>query len=201
TDTGVGGLLELTNVNFMNRLRQGAIRIRASQRQQLVRFEFLDPRFFKYSKRQFAPLAFSVQYLRDSTITRFFRSTIDQGTNGIVQRLDAEGNPIDQFGNPAGEPTIDRFTFGVETQKIISPKRHTILFARYNYEDVRLRNIESLLIEPILQPDQVVRLSGPGVSFVYDTRERCERRSAGIVYSEEERVRGGEVCRYNQTDA
>jgi len=30
-------LLELTNVNFMNKLRQGAIRVRASQRQELVR--------------------------------------------------------------------------------------------------------------------------------------------------------------------
>jgi outer membrane protein insertion porin family len=201
TDTGALGLLELTNVNFMNKLRQGAIRIRASQRQQLVRFEFLDPRYFKYGKRQFGPLAFSAQFLRDSSITRFFRSTIDKGTNGIVQRLDAEGNPIDQFGNPAGEPTIDRITFGVETQKILSRKRHSILFARYNYEDVRLRNIESLLIQPVLQPDQVVRLSGPGVSFVYDTRERCERRLAGSISSEDERIRGGEVCRYNQTDA
>ncbi len=91
TDTGVLGLLELTNVNFMNRLRQAAIRIRASQRQQLIRVEFLDPRFFQYGKRQFAPLAISAQYLRDSTITRFFRSTIDRGTFGIVQRLDADG--------------------------------------------------------------------------------------------------------------
>jgi len=83
TDTGVLGLLELTNVNFMNKLRQGAIRVRASQRQQLVRFEFLDPRFTRYGTRQFAPLAISVQYLRDSTITRFFRSTIDRGTFGV----------------------------------------------------------------------------------------------------------------------
>ena len=94
------GLLELTNVNFMNKLRQAAMRIRASQRQQLIRFEFLDPRFFHYGKRQFAPLAFSAQYLRDSTITRFFRSTIDRGTFGIVQRLDEKGNPIDEFGSP-----------------------------------------------------------------------------------------------------
>jgi len=201
TDLGVLGIFELTNVNFMNKLRQAAMRIRASQRQQLVRFELLDPRFFQYGRRQFAPLAISVQYLRDSSITRFFRSTIDQGTNGIVQRLDEKGNPIDQFGNPAGEPTVNRFTFGVETQRVMSQKSHSILFLRYNYEDVRLRNIESLLIEPILRPDQVVRLSGPGVSFVFDTRERCERRLPGSIVGEEETIRGGEVCRYNQTDA
>src|SRR4030095_6533330 len=80
-------------------------------------------------------------------------------------------------------------------------KLHSLLFLLYNYEDVRLRNIESLLIEPILRPDQVVRLSGPGVSFVVDTRQRCERRLPGSILGEEETVRGGEVCRYNQTDA
>lgn len=201
TDLGPLGIFELTNVNFMNKLRTAAMRIRASQRQQLVRFELLDPRFVQYGKRQFAPLGISLQYLRDSSITRFFRSTIDKGTDGIVQRLDADGNPIDQFGNPAGEPTVNRFTFGIETQRVLSTKSHSIIFFRYNYEDVRLRNIESLILQPILQPDQVVRLSGPGVSFVYDTRQRCERRLPGSIAGEEETIRGGEVCRYNQTDA
>ncbi|MEK6335498.1 MAG: POTRA domain-containing protein [Acidobacteriota bacterium] len=201
TDSGALGLLELTNVNFMNKLRQGAIRIRASQRQQLIRFEFLDPRFARYGEKRFAPLAISAQYLRDSTITRFFRSTIDRGTGGVVQRLDAEGKPIDQFGNRTGEPTIDRLTFGIETQRVLSQKLHSIVFLRYNYEDVRLRKIESLLIQPILQPDQVVRLSGFGASFVVDTRERCERRLPGSVAGEEETIRSGEVCRFNQTDS
>ena len=201
SDTGALGLLELTNVNFMNRLRQGAIRLRASQRQQLVRFEFLDPRFTRYGTRQFAPLALSVQYLRDSTITRFFRSTIDRGTFGVVQRLDAKGNPIDVLGNRVGEPTINRFTFSVETQRVLSQKNHSIVFFRYNYEDVRLRNIESLLIKDILVPDQVVRLSRFGVSFVYDTRERCERRVPGSSGEEETIARNGEACRYNQVDA
>jgi hypothetical protein len=49
--------------------------------------------FARYRKDQFAPLGVSLQYLRDSTITRFFRSTIDKGTFGIVQRLDENGNP------------------------------------------------------------------------------------------------------------
>jgi outer membrane protein insertion porin family len=201
SDTGVLGLLELTNVNFMNKLRQGAIRIRASQRQQLVRFEFLDPRYLHYGKRQFAPLAISLQYLRDSTITRFFRSTIDRGTFGIVQRVDAEGKPTDVFGFRVGEPTIDRFTFAIETQRVLSRKSHSLLFLRYNYEDVRLRNIESLVVQPILLLDQVVRLSGPGASFIVDTRQRCERRLPGGIAGEEETIRGAEVCRYNQTDA
>jgi outer membrane protein insertion porin family len=201
TDTGALGLLELTNVNFMNKLRQGAIRIRASQRQELVRFEFLDPRFAKYGKKQFAPLALSAQYLRDSTITRFFRSTIDRGTFGIVQRLDAKGNPIDVLGNRVGEPTIDRLTFGIETQRVISQKNHSLIFFRYNYEDVRLRNIESLLIQDILEPDRIVRLSRFGTSFVYDTRQRCERRLPGSAVEEEVISKSGEVCRYNQLDA
>jgi len=201
TDTGVLGLLELTNVNFMNKLRQGAIRIRASQRQQLIRFEFLDPRFFQYQKRQFAPLAFSAQYLVDSTITRFFRSTIDRGTFGIVQRLDNKGNPIDDFGIRVSQPTINRLTLRVETQRVLSPKSHAIVFFNYNYEDVRLRKLDSLLIKDILRQDAVVRLSRFGSSFVYDTRERCERRLPGTVPGEDETIRGGEVCRYNQVDA
>jgi outer membrane protein insertion porin family len=201
SDTGPLGLLELTNVNFRNRLEQAALRLRLSRRQQLGRLEFLDPRFFRYRKRDYAPLALSAQYLRDSSLLRFFRSTIDQGTNGIVQRLDENGNPVDRFGLPAGEPTVNRFTLTAETQRVLSRKLHSILFARYNYEDVRLRNIESLLIEPILRPDQVVRLSGPGVSFVIDTRQRCERKLVGTIYGEDETIRGGEVCRYNQTDA
>jgi outer membrane protein insertion porin family len=201
TDLGPLGLLELTNVNFRNRLQQAALRLRMSPRQQLVRLEFLDPRFFRYRKRDYAPLGISFQYLRDSTLTRFFRSTIDQGTNGIVQRLDEDGNPVDQFGNSVGEPTINRFIVSIETQRVMSKRLHSVLFARYNYEDVRLKNIQSLLIEPVLRPDQVVRLSGPGVSFVIDTRERCERRLAGTIYNEDEHIRGGEVCRYNQTDA
>ena len=201
SDTGVLGLLELTNVNFMNKLRQGAIRIRASQRQQLIRFEFLDPRFARYGKKQFAPLAISAQYLRDSTITRFFRSTIDRGTFGVVQRLDEKGNPIDVLGNRVGQPTIDRLTLSIETQRVLSQKLHSIVFFRYNYEDVRLRNIESLLIQDILRQDAVVRLSRFGASFVYDTRERCERRLAGSAKAEDETIRLGEVCRYNQLDA
>jgi outer membrane protein insertion porin family len=201
TDSGALGLLELTNVNFMNKLRQGAIRIRASQRQQLIRFEFLDPRFARYGKKQFAPLAISAQYLRDSTITRFFRSTIDRGTFGVVQRLDEKGNPIDVLGNRVGQPTIDRITLSVETQRVLSQKSHSIVFFRYNYEDVRLRNLDSLLIQDILLQDAVVRLSRFGSSFVYDTRERCERRLAGTFASEEETIRSGEVCRYNQFDA
>src|SRR2546423_1756558 len=201
SDTGALGLLDLSNVDFMNKLRTAALRIRASQRQQLVRVEFLDPRFFHYSKRQFAPLGISAQYLRDSTITRIFRSTIDRGTFGVVQRFDEKGNPIDQFGNRVGQPTIDRLTLGIETQRVLSQKSHSIIFFRYNYEDVRLRNIESLLVKDILRQDEVVRLSRFGTSFVYDTRERCERRLPGTVYGEDETVRGGEVCRYNQLDA
>jgi outer membrane protein insertion porin family len=201
TEFGALGLLNLSNVNFMNKLRQGAIRIRASQRQQLVRFEFLDPRFARYGKKQFAPLALSAQYLRDSTITRFFRSTIDRGTFGVVQRLDEEGKPIDVLGNRVGQPTIDRITFSAETQYVLSQKSHSVVFLRYNYEDVRLRNIESLLIKDILRQDAVVRLSRFGSSFVYDTRERCELRLAGAAVGEEETIRSGEVCRYNQFDA
>src|SRR6185295_5247299 len=53
TDAGALGLFEISNVNLMNRLRQGAMRLRASRRQQLVRLEYFDPRFARYNKIQF----------------------------------------------------------------------------------------------------------------------------------------------------
>ncbi|HYN24633.1 MAG TPA: POTRA domain-containing protein, partial [Pyrinomonadaceae bacterium] len=203
TDTGPLGLLEFSNVNLMNKLRHGAMRLRGSARQQLLRFEYVDPRFARYGERQFAPLALTVEYQRDSTVTRFFRSTIDRGTFGIVQRLDEDGNPIDEFEERVNEPTINRFTVALETQRVLDQKTHTIVFARYSYEDVRLFNLQSLLIKPILQPDRAIRLSRFGASFVRDTRERCERGLIGTVRTADGSEPGapGEICRYNQVDA
>jgi len=203
TDTGPLGLLEFSNVNLMNKLRHGAMRLRASRRQQLLRLEFVDPRFARYGERQFAPLALTVEYQRDSTVTRFFRSTIDRGTFGIVQRLDENGNPVDEFGGRVDEPTINRFTVTLETQRVLDRRTHTIVFVRYSYEDVRLFNLQSLLIKPILQPDRAIRLSRFGASFVRDTRERCERGLIGTVRGAEGSEPGarGEICRYNQVDA
>jgi outer membrane protein insertion porin family len=174
TDNGPLGFIELRNSNLFGQLRQGAVRLRASRNQQLLRFEYFDPRFRRYGAtetHQFMPLALSLQYQRDSTVTRFFRSTIDRGNFGIVQRLDKEGKPIDEFGERTGEPTINRFTFNAETQRSISRDTRSILFLRYNYEDVRLFNISSLLIAPILRPDRAIRLSRLGATFVRDTRD------------------------------
>ncbi len=203
TDTGALGLLEISNVNLQNKLRHGAMRLRASRQQQRLRLEYLDPRFARYGERQFAPLGLSLEYSRDSTVTRFFRSAIDRGTMGIVQRLDVDGNPLDQFGLRVKEPTINRFTATIETNRVINPKTRSILFARYSYEDVRLFNLQSLLVRPILETDRAVRLSRFGVSFVRDTRQRCERGLLGAVSTRDEAEKGapGEICRYNQLDA
>jgi outer membrane protein insertion porin family len=202
TDTGPLGLFELSNVNFMTKLRQSAIRLRGSSQQQRVRLEYLDPRFKRYGKNRFAPLGLSLEYQRDSTVTRFFRSAIDRGTMGIVQRLDDKGHALDDFGMRVKEPTINRFIATIETQRVLNPKTHSALFARYSYEDVRLFNLQSLLIKPVLQPDRAVRLSRLGASYVRDTRERCERGLLGTVRNpDEETGAPGEICRYNQLDA
>ena len=202
TDAGALGLFEISNVNLMNRLRQGAMRLRASRLQQRVRLEYLDPRFARYNKYDFAPLAASVEYQRDSTITRFFRSAIDRGTMGIVQRLDENGNPIDIFGNQVHEPTINRFTATLETQRVLDRRTRTIIFGRYSYDDVRLFNLESLVVRPILEPDKKVRLSRFGASLVRDTRERCEPGLLARSIGDDDVAGGaGEVCRYNQVDA
>lgn len=197
TDNGPLGTIDLRNVNLFGKLQQGAIRVRASQRQQLFRLEFIDPRFRPYGDKQFSPLTFSLQYLRDASVTRFFRTTIDKGTFGIVQRLDADGNPIDQFGQPAGTPTINRLTFSLETQRTLQRSSNTILFLRYSYEDVRLLHLDSLLIQPILEPDKVVRLSRFGGTLVRDTRRNCSELSTRIGSN----GRDPDPCPYSASDA
>lgn len=202
TDTGPLGLLEISNVNLMNKLRQGAMRLRVSSQQQRLRFEYLDPRFKRYGKNRFAPLGLSLEYQRDSTVTRFFRSAIDRGTMGIVQRLDDQGHALDDNLGRVNEPTINRFTAAIETQRVLDPKTHSGIFLRFSYEDVRLFNLQSLLIKPVLQPDRAVRLAKLGASYVRDTRERCERGLLGAIRDpDEETGAPGEICRYNQLDA
>ncbi len=179
TDNGPLGGFEIRNNNLFGQLRQGALRTRASRRQQLLRLEYFDQRFQRYGRKDFAPLTVSAQYQRDSNVTRFFRSTIDRGNFGIVQRFDSDGNPIDEFGQPVGEPTINRFTINLETQRDLELelgprgrvlKRITV-FLRYNYEDVRLFNTGSLLIAEVLRPDRAVRLSRFGATLARDTRD------------------------------
>jgi outer membrane protein insertion porin family len=180
TDSGPLGGFEVRNVNLFGQLRQGAFRSRFSRVQQLVRLEYFDPRFRRYGERDFAPLTVSLQYQRDTAVTRFFRTTIDRGSNGVVQRFDPEGNLIDEFGRDVRGPSINRLSFNLETQRDLelelSPagavRKRSTIFLRYNYEDVRLFNIGSLLIAPALRPDQAVRLSRLAASFARDTRDR-----------------------------
>ena len=179
TENGPTGLFELQNNNLFGELKQGTLRARGSRRQQLLRLEFFDPRFRSYSQTKFSPLSVSAQYQRDVSVTRFFRSTIDEGNFGIVQRLDPEGRPIlvnctlpEAQCERTGEPAINRFTFNVESQRVLEQRSRTILFVRYSYEDVRLFNIGSLLVAPILEPDRVVRLSRFGATLTRDTRDR-----------------------------
>src|SRR5436305_5365125 len=105
TDTGCEFGFELRDTNLFGQLKQGAIRTRFSKLQQLARFEYTDPRFRRYGKKSFAPLALSVQYQRDTSVTRFFRTTLDRGTNGIVQRFDANGKLVDEFGQSVKGPS------------------------------------------------------------------------------------------------
>jgi len=199
TDLGASGFFDIRHFNLLGNLWQGGARIRWSQRQQLVQFDFINPRFIPDAgKGRFAPLTFSLAYQRDSTVTRFFRSAFDKGTFGIVQRVDENGNPIDEFGNPAGDPTINRFSFTAETNRTINREQRSVLFLRYRYEDVRLFNIDSLLIKNLLLPDQKIRISGFGATFVRDTRQRCS-----VEYSILQTIAKGEPadrCKYDPSD-
>lgn len=198
TDLGLSGFFDIRHFNLFGRLYQGGARVRWSQRQQLAQFDFINPRFLKDGKDRYSPLTFTAQYQRDSTVTRFFRSAFDRGTFGIVQRVDDEGNPIDTFGNAAGSPTLNRLTLSAETSRTISRKYRSILFARYRFEDVRLYNIESLLIKDLLRPDSRTRISGFGTTFVLDTRENCN-----IKYTILDIIAKGEAgppCKYSASD-
>ena len=203
TDFGANGFFDIRHFNLFGKLVQGGARVRASQRQQLAQIDFINQRFFNDGRnadgsRRFAPLTFSAQYQRDSTVTRFFRSTFDRGTGGIVQRIDADGNPIDQFGDSAGDPTINRLTLLAETSRTISSSKRSFVFARYRFEDVRLLNFESLLVKDLLRPDARIRISGFGTNFVLDTRENCS-----IKYTILDIIAKGDPgspCRYSATD-
>ena len=203
TDGGPFGSFDLRNLNFFGRLQQAGGRVRISRYQQLIQLDYLNPNFIRDGfkaddSRRFAPLTVTAQYQRDSTVTRFFRSALDRGTFGIVQRLDENGDPINEFGASTSDPTINRFSLSAETSRTLSTKNRTVVFARYRYEDVRLFNIDSLLIKDILEPDSKTRISGPGISIVRDTRTNCRLR-----YTLEEIVTKGETvdrCRYNPTD-
>ena len=198
TDTGASGFVDIRHVNLFGRLYQGGARLRVSQRQQLAQIDFLNPRFMRDGKNRFAPLTITAQYQRDSTVTRFFRSTIDRGTFGIVQRLDVNGNPVDTFGNSVAGPTLNRFSVIAETQRTIQLKSRSISFFRYRFEDVRLYNIDSLLIAEVLRPDAKVRISGPGASFIQDTRKNCNRKYTLLQIIS--RGEPAEQCPYSSTE-
>ncbi len=203
TDVGLSGFFDIRHFNLFGKLQQGGAQVRWSQRRQLAQVDFFNPRFIPDGKnengqKRYAPITFTAQYQRDSTVTRFFRSTFDQGTFGIVQRIDENGNPIDEFGNTAGDPTINRFTISAETNRTISKKDRSILFVKYRFEDVRLFSFESLLIKELLRPDSRIRISGFGATFVRDTRKNCAIKYTILDFIA--KGEPGDPCRYNAGD-
>lgn len=198
TDLGWNGFVDLRHLNLFGRLWQGGVRLNISQRRQIAQLDFVVPTFLRDEGKRFSPLTISAQYQRDSTVTRFFRSAFDQGAFGIVQRVDENGDPIDEFGNPAGDPTINRFSIFAETSRTISREQRSVVFFRYKFEDARLYDIDSLLIKDLLVPDSHIRTSGPTVTFVRDTRRNCASRYTILeIIDKGESV---EPCRYNASD-
>lgn len=198
TDLGASGFVDIRHFNLFGNLWQGGTRLRMSQRQQMFQIDFINPRFVRDGKNRFAPLTITGGYQRDTTVTRFFRSAFDQGTFGIVQRLDENGNPVDEFGNETGDPTLNRITFTAETNRTLSLKDRSIVFFRYRFEDVRLFKISSLLIKDLLEPDSRIRVSGFGATFVRDTRQNCNAKHSVLDII----ARGDieEPCKYNAGD-
>ena len=180
TDTGALGLLEISNVNLRNKLRHGAMRLRASRQQQRLRLEYLDPRFARYGEKQFAPLGLSLEYSRDSTVTRFFRRQLTGARWASCSEFDDEGNALDEFGRRVKEPTINRFTATIETQRVLNSKTRSILFARYSYEDVSaVQSAKSAGEANTSSPIAPFVFSRFGASYVRDTRATMRARFAG----------------------
>lgn len=203
TDTGPFGFFDIRHFNLFGNLQQGGVRLNISRLRQLVQFDYVNPRFLRDGKtadsiQRFAPLTITAQYQRDSTVTRFFRSAFDRGTFGIVQRIDEDGNPIDEFGGRTGSPTINRLTVSAETSRTINFRDRSILFVRYRFEDVRLYNVESLLIKDLLLPDANIRISGFGATFARDTRQKCN--VSFTILEIISRGEAGEPCRYDPGD-
>lgn len=198
TDIGFSGSFDLRHANLFGNLWQGGARLRVSQRQQLAQIDFTNPRFLSDGDKRFAPLTLTALYQRDTTVTRFFRSAFDKGTFGIVQRVDQNGNPIDEFGNKTGSPTINRLAIFAETNRTLSLKDRSIIFVRYRFEDTRLYNVGSLLVKDLLIPDRKTRISGFGITFVRDTRRNCSTKFTVL-----EVIAKGDPespCRYNASD-
>ncbi|MEQ1642267.1 MAG: POTRA domain-containing protein [Pyrinomonadaceae bacterium] len=198
TDVGLSGFFDIRHVNLLGNLWQGGTRVKLSQRQQLVQFDFINPRFIRDGDKRWSPLTLSLQYQRDTSVTRFFRSTFDRGTFGIVQRVDEDGNPIDEFGNNTGSPTINRLALSAETSRTISRKDRSLFFLRYRFEDVRLFNVDSLLIKELLIPDRKTRISGFSATVVRDTRKNCSLKYS--VFDLIAKGEPGDPCRYNASD-
>lgn len=198
SDDGPNGFASIRYYNLFGRLYQGGASARVSRRQQQVQLDFTNPRFLREADGRFAPLTVTAQYLRDTGVTRFFRTTLDKGAFGIVQRLDAEGNPIDEFGAETSVPSVNRYSLNVETSRTINQKTRSLLFLRYRVEQVQLLNVQSLLVAPLLTPDRNVRISGFGATFARDTRENCnnKRTLLEVIRTGEE----GNPCEYNATD-
>lgn len=198
TDFGASGFVDIRHLNLFGNLWQGGARARVSARRQLFQLDYINPRFLREGPNRFAPLAITASYQRDTTVTRFFRSAFDRGTFGVVQRLDAEGNPVDEFGAGTGDPTLNRLTVTAETNRTLSLRDRSIVFFRYRFEDVRLFKIGSLLIRDLLLPDSRIRVSGFGATFVRDTRQNCNRRFSILDIIQRGDVE--EPCRYNAGD-
>ena len=92
TDAGAFGFFDIRHFNLFGNLQQGGARIRVSRLQQLGQIDFINPRFLRDGKNadgtiRFAPLTFTAQYQRDSTVTRFFRSTFDRELSELCSEL------------------------------------------------------------------------------------------------------------------
>jgi outer membrane protein assembly factor BamA len=180
TDTGALGGFELRNTNLFGKLRQGAIRTRFSRLQQLARFEYFDPRFRRYGEKSLR--AAHLSRCSTSATPRSRASSARPSTAAPTASSSAStrtGTSSTSSGSVKG-PSINRFTVNLETSRDLeyeltpsgAQRKRTTLFLRYNYEDVRLFNIGSLLIANVLRPDQAVRLSRFGASLARDTRDR-----------------------------
>ncbi|HZS43774.1 MAG TPA: translocation/assembly module TamB domain-containing protein, partial [Blastocatellia bacterium] len=163
TDVGPRGLLEITHSNLFGRANSATIRTSISARDQLGQILYNDPRPMGTKW----PLTLSVYYDHNTNVRAFVPEVI---VNGIVQ----SGTSGPAFG-------VNRFAAYAQLQHRLND--HTSVRARYDFENVKLFNIQNIPILEIARNEQSIRLGDLSVGFTRDTRDSVVDPEKGKLFS------------------
>jgi outer membrane protein insertion porin family len=167
TDDGPRGTLQLTHTNLLGRVNTGAIRVRASRREQLAQVSYTNLRPFGTEWSS----TISTFYNRNTRLETFARQELVDGE--IVTK------PTQSYG-------INRFVALIQTERKLSEV--TSVRFRYNFENARLSNLENIPIDLIGRNDRSIRLGYFSAGFTRDTRDSALNPTRGQLASAEHSI-------------